>query len=196
MKKFLRKKVRKIIRYDRIAGIAQIARRYFATNSFDGVLTVLGIIIGNYLGGVRQANIVISTGLGAAIALLVSGLWGTYVTENAERIKSMKELESSVLIKLGETDIGKASRFATTIVAFINGFSPFIVILTVMLPFFFSSFFGVMRAYLISVILAFAVLFFLGVFLGKISKESLIKNGLKMLFAGFACALLAWLLIR
>ena len=197
MKNFFRKHIKQIKDYDKIAGIGEIARRYFAMNSFDGVLTILGILIGSYFGGIRQANIIISAGLGASIALMVSGLWGTYLTEQAERTKSLKELEGSILIKLGKTDIGKASRFATRIVALINGLSPFIGGIIVLTPFFFSKFFNnIENAYYASGCIAFAILFLLGSFLGKISKESLIKTGLKMILAGIVCALLGWLVIR
>ena len=98
MIKFFKRIIGKIRIYDKIASIGEIARRYFAMNSFDGVLTILGILIGSYFGGIRQANIVISAGLGASIAMMVSGIWGTYLTEQAERTKSLKELESSILI--------------------------------------------------------------------------------------------------
>ncbi|GAJ22166.1 unnamed protein product, partial [marine sediment metagenome] len=34
--------------YNKIVGIAEIARRYFAMNAFDGVLTTIGVLAGNY----------------------------------------------------------------------------------------------------------------------------------------------------
>ena len=196
MIKFFKRGLRKYERYDQIAGIGGIARRYFAMNSFDGVLTIFGILIGGYFGGIKEASIIISAGLGASIALMVSGLWGTYMTERAERTKSLKELEGSILIKLHNTDIGHASRFATMVVALINGLSPFFAALIVLTPFFFSKFFDITKAYYISGVIAFIILFLLGVFLGKISKESLVKTGLKMILAGVVCAALGWLVLR
>ncbi len=47
--------------YNQIAGIAEIARRYFAMNAFDGVLTTIGVLAGNYLAGVRDLSIPIRT---------------------------------------------------------------------------------------------------------------------------------------
>jgi len=35
--------------YNQIADIGEIARRYFAMNAFDGVLTTIGVLAGNYL---------------------------------------------------------------------------------------------------------------------------------------------------
>jgi len=196
MNKYFRRHVKKIKSYDKIAGIGEIARRYFAMNSFDGVLTILGILIGSYVGGIRQANIVISAGLGASIALMVSGLWGTYLTEYAERTRSLKELESSILIKLEKTDIGKASKAATIIVALINGLSPLMAGILVLTPFFFSEIFNIINIYYTSIGIAFLILFGLGMFLGKISKENMIKMGFKMILAGVASAALGFLFIR
>jgi len=33
--------------YNKIANIAQITRRYIAINGFDGVITIIGVLIGN-----------------------------------------------------------------------------------------------------------------------------------------------------
>jgi len=197
MKKYFKKHIKRIKAYDRIAGIREIARRYFAINSFDGVLTILGLLVGSYVGGIRDPKIVIFAGLGISIAMMVSGMWGAYITEHAERRKGLRELEQSTLSKLHHTDIGKASRFATRVVALINGLSPFISAVIVLLPFFFSKFFNnIENAYYASGCIAFVILFLLGTFLGKISKESLIKTGLKMVLAGVVCAILGWLIIR
>ena len=35
--------------YNKIASIAKITRRYFAINGFDGVITSIGILLGNYI---------------------------------------------------------------------------------------------------------------------------------------------------
>lgn len=197
MIKFFKRGIKKIKAYDRIAGIGEIARRYFAINSFDGVLTILGLLVGSYVGGIRDPKVVIFAGLGISIAMMVSGMWGAYITEHAERRKSLRELEQSTLIKLHHTDIGKASRFATRVVALINGLSPFITALIVLTPFFFSKFFNnIENVYYASGCIAFTILFLVGTFLGKISKENLIKTGLKMVLAGIVCALLGWLVIR
>jgi predicted membrane protein (TIGR00267 family) len=196
MNKFFKRKIKSIRQYDQIAGIGEIARRYFAMNSFDGVLTILGILIGSFFGGIREARIVVSAGLGASIALMVSGLWGTYLTEHAERTRGLKELEGSILIKLEKTDIGKASKVATVIVALVNGLSPFIASILVLMPFFLSGFFDIMLTYYISIGIAFLILFSLGMFLGKISKENMIKMGLKMVLAGIVSAALGFLFIR
>ena len=90
MKKFKRFR-KKLKEYNRIANISEIARRYFVMNSFEGILTILGILIGTYFAKVQDPRFVISTGIAASIAMAVSGIWGTSLTEEAERTKKMKE---------------------------------------------------------------------------------------------------------
>jgi len=90
-----------------------IGRRVFAKNSFDGILTIIGIIIGNYIAGVQNAAIVITTGLAACVAMGVSGVWATYFIERAERRKERLELERQTLRELNNTKIEKAANYAT-----------------------------------------------------------------------------------
>ena len=63
------------------------AKCYFVLNSFDGILTALGIISGNFLAGVTDPRILIVAGLGASIVMGVSGGFGAYLTENALKNK-------------------------------------------------------------------------------------------------------------
>jgi len=40
----LRRELERLKEYDAVADIGEIARRYFAMNSFDGILTILGVL--------------------------------------------------------------------------------------------------------------------------------------------------------
>lgn len=181
--------------YDDIAEISEIARRYFAMNAFDGVLTIIGVLMGNYTAGVRSPAIVISTGLSTCMAMGISGLWGAYLTESAERKRSLDILENHTLSDLSGTKIGRASRAAVIIVALVDGLAPFAAALLVLLPFFFSALLGeVTISYYLSLGMALAILFALGAFLGRVSKDSLILSGLKMIGAGLVAILLSHLL--
>ncbi|PIN99598.1 hypothetical protein COT72_05600 [archaeon CG10_big_fil_rev_8_21_14_0_10_43_11] len=73
-----------------------IARRYFVKNTFDGILTVIGILAGFWISGVKQPGIIILGCVGAAIAIAVAGLWGAYFTEKAERLKRFHDLEKEL----------------------------------------------------------------------------------------------------
>ena len=53
----------------------EIVRRYVVSNSFDGALTMLGIIIANFFAGTMDPHLIVLPGVGAAIALGISGVW-------------------------------------------------------------------------------------------------------------------------
>jgi len=181
--------------YSRIAGIAEIARRYFAMNAFDGVLTTIGILMGNYIGGVRSASVVISVGLATSISMGVSGLWGAYLTEAAERQRDLAELEKISLTDLGQTKIGRASRMAVVIVALVDGLAPFAAALIVLIPLFAAPLIGnILVSYALSLATALVTLFGLGMFLGHISRRNLIGYGLRTVVAGIVSIALSFLL--
>jgi predicted membrane protein (TIGR00267 family) len=194
-----RLKVRQLFKranqYNGIANIGEIARRYFAMNAFDGVLTIIGMLMGNLSAGIDNPHIVITTGLSTCVAMGISGLWGSYLTESAERKRDLDELSHSTLTDLNNSSIGKASRFAAVVVSVVDGVSPFLAAILVLLPFFFHSLFSSIRVvYFASLGLALLTLFGLGIFLGKISKENLIISGVKTVVAGLASILISTLM--
>lgn len=181
--------------YNRLVGIAEIARRYFAMNAFDGVLTTIGILVGNYLADVRDLSIPIRIGVATSIAMGISGLWGAYLTENAERRRELTELEKVSLIDQSDTNIGKASRFAVIVVSIVDGLAPFLSAMIVLVPLFLAPVINnVDLSYALSVGFALVSLFGLGVFLGKISEQNLLKYGLRTLVAGLVAIAINFLL--
>ncbi len=187
----IKKQIQIYKEYSRIAKLWEIGRRVFAKNSFDGILTIIGIILGNYYAKVIDSRIVIVTGMGACIAMGVSGIWGTYYTEKAERKKKIMELEKATLRKMDNSKIQKAENFASILIALIDGLSPFTAAFIVLIPFFIVE---IKIAYFASIGIAFVLLAFLGGFLGKISKESVLKGSFKMIVAGIICILLSLVL--
>lgn len=184
----VRFRVARLREYLRIAEIGGIARRYAAMNAFDGILTILGVLMGSYTAHVADPRIVISTGLGTSVAMGVSGLWGAYLTETAERKHSLDELERQTLSDLSQTRLGRASRVAVVAVALIDGLAPFVASLVVLLPFFLAGLFpGAHDPYFVALGIAMGALFALGAFLGTISKERLFVSGLKTICAGLVC---------
>ncbi|MCK4521436.1 MAG: hypothetical protein KAU20_02595 [Nanoarchaeota archaeon] len=180
--------------YNKIAKIERIARRYFAMNSFDGVLVILGILIAAFFGNIIDKKIIIIACVGALIAIGISGLWGAYLTEGAEREREQKKLEKMLKRDLEETKIGRAFDFAVVSASIINGLSPFIAGIIILIPFFIIPKITLVTAYYSAFAIAFIELFFLGIFLGKVSKESTLLYGLKMLVAGVVCAVIIYLL--
>lgn len=183
--------------YNRISEAGEIARRAFVNNSFDGVLTMMGVVMGNFVVGVEDPTVVLITGLSTALAIGISGGWGAYLTESAERRQDIDELEQVTLTELQDTKIGKASRAAVVTVAVVDGLSPFLAALVVVLPFFLVSLLpSVAYAYYSAIALALLALFGLGIFLGRLSKRNLIVSGLRTAFAGVVCMGLSYLLER
>jgi len=185
-----------IVKYLRILREEEIARRYFVMNSFDGVLVALGVVIAMYLTGIDEPRVVIVSCLGAAIAIAVSGVWSAYAAERAERMKALRELERHMLKDLGETRIGKRVQIMSFLIALVNGLSPLFVSLVLIFPFVISQF-GLLPlelAFYSSITLILTVLFLLGVFVGKIGEENLMKSGMKMVLAGIVVGVIIFIL--
>jgi len=181
--------------YSKLANVAEIARRYFAMNAFDGALTMIGVLMGNYTAGVDSPRIVVSTGLATSVAMGISGLWGAYLTEAAERKREISEMSAQVLVDLNETRIGRASRFAVAVVAIVDGVSPALAALVILSPFFVADLFGQIQwVYFTALGLALLSLFGLGVFLGIVSRENIFLYGLRTVVAGLVSIAISFLL--
>ena len=182
-------------RWDRLAGIGGIARRYFALNAFDGSVTILGVVVGSYSAGIDDPKVVLTTGISTSIAIGVSGLWGSYLTESAERSRDVGELETHMLRELGESDIGTASRAAVLVVTAVDAGTPFLSAGIALLPFLFAEALPSMDwAYGVSVGLALVSLLAVGAFLGHVSEGSKLGYAVKMGGAGVMALALGWLL--
>ncbi|MHA1489623.1 MAG: VIT1/CCC1 transporter family protein [Promethearchaeota archaeon] len=209
--------------YNEITNFTGIARRYFINNFYDGMLTILGILLGFFVIILKDpsqptipSSFIIITGLGTSISMFVSGISGSYLSERAEQIKEKKELgramthfeadkeendleeiqkamitplknkqklnfllKGKIKSKKVKTLHEKAETFTGIIVSLINGFSPFLGGIIPIIPFFLVSEAGI-GIFIISFVIIFVCIIFLGMFLGKISKESMIKNILQM----------------
>jgi len=190
----LRRQAATLRHYHEIAEVGEIARRYFAMNAFDGVLTAIGVLVGGYLGGVDSPRAIFVVVLSTAVGMGVSGFYGSYLVERAERGRAMRELEESTLSSLQDTAIASASRYATIVIAFVDGVSPFVAAMIVMIPFAFTQVITMHTAYLVAVGIGLIELFLLGMFLGAISRERLWLSGLRLAFAGVIALVISLLL--
>jgi predicted membrane protein (TIGR00267 family) len=186
--------VDRIKTYNRIANITKIVRRYFAVNGFDGVITSIGILVGNYIIRVTEYKHVIIAGSAICISLGVSGVWSAYNSETAERKRELDDLEESTLHNLDKTIISRAQKFAVVVLAVVNGLSPVVTAFIPLIPFLFGKYIPINICYYSGFALAFLILFGIGLFLGKISRSNLLISGIKMLVAGGFCIALSLLL--
>lgn len=181
---------------DKISNIGKIGRRYFVVNSFDGVLTVLGVVMAAFISNISDPIIILSSGVGAAIALAISGFSSAYMTEKAERTKDVKELENKMLDEMNKDWKKYKVKKLPFKLSIVNSISPLITGLICISPFAFSQLelIEVSIAYLISISLSLLCLMFLGYFLGKISDKNKFLTSFKMLIVGFVTMLILLLL--
>jgi len=167
-------------------------RRYFVLNSFDGLYTMLGIIIGAYVAGHHNSGVVLGSGFAGIIALGISGASSAYFTEKAERERALERLESSMLTGLHGTIQDESQSFASFATAFVNGFSPIFAALIMVTPFLLSTqdIMLVETAFQMSIVIGLVEIFSLGSFLGYMNRGNTILYGLRMLFVAAITAIL------
>ncbi len=246
--------IKKLKIYNEITHFSLIARRYFVNNFYDGMLTILGILLGFFMFIVYNPEItsiesilVIFPSLGTSISMFISGVSGSYLSERAEHKKEKRELDKAMVIleddqieeinRLPEFKVNeeiqkamvtpinisnsfkkknpvkirkksqkkkksktktiheKAERFANVLVSFTNGTAPLLGGIVPSIPFFFIQNAG-MWTFIISFLTIFICIVFLGILLGVISKESIIKNILEMTAAFIVTLLISFLILR
>ncbi|MFX0011048.1 MAG: VIT1/CCC1 transporter family protein [Candidatus Hermodarchaeota archaeon] len=89
--------------YSRMSELGIIARRKFFNNCFDGALTCAGIVSGAFVlflfgGGNNSPNTIVILGFSTALAIGISGLWGAFLSEEAERKKKIIDLKREMVI--------------------------------------------------------------------------------------------------
>lgn len=167
-------------------------------NGFDGSMTMLGIVVGAWIAGVSNPWGIVAPGLGACLAMGVSGLFGAYITERAERERSLKELEESMLTDLNDSIHGDASNFVSVFAALVDGLSPALTAVVSLFPFMLSmtGILFIRDAYVLSLSFTLVVLFSLGLYLGRTAKVNLwrcLLYGVGMVIAGFLVAVVVLL---
>ena len=189
----LLQQVKFLLRITRTHGII---RRYFVVNGFDGALTMLGLIMG-FLFSPREAEItvIINACLGAAIALGVSGVSSAYVSEVAERRRELARLEEAMVTDLRDSAHGEAARWVPMMIALVNGSAPLFISLIILVPLLLAHA-GLalpLSPLYLSILMAFVLVFLLGVFLGHISGVSWLRSGVQTLLIALITATLIYL---
>ncbi|MFX0057794.1 MAG: VIT1/CCC1 transporter family protein [Candidatus Hodarchaeota archaeon] len=90
-------------KYSEMSELGIIARRKFFNNCFDGALTCAGIVSGVFvlfLAGLSQntPGSIVVLGFSTALAIGISGLWGAFLSEEAERKKKIIDLKKEMVI--------------------------------------------------------------------------------------------------
>jgi len=174
--------------------------RYVALGSLDGILAVMGVTLAASgvagAGGFEIPNYVIGlTGLSGGIALAMSNAFGSFIGERAEEVRTIRELEKKMVMEEGSLDdtlIHKQAKRRIYMSMFTHGFSSFIGAFVPVLPFLLIE--DRIIAIFATVALSFAALIILGIYLGKVSRESLIKTSIEIVGIGIFISLVSYLI--
>lgn len=154
--------------------------RYVILGTIDGLLAVLGIIIGLSTATI-DPGLVVKAALGGGIALCLTNSIGSYLAESAVEYGKLSEVEQALLQDLKHTRIEKIARRNIIVDALLSGGSSFLGSLIPIAPFIFINN-GI--AVDISIGLSLLALVVLGLFSGKISSQSYIKSIVRMVSLG------------
>ncbi len=211
--KSIRKTIKNWKQYGKLSDLGEISRRKFFNNCFDGALTCAGIVSGIFIIFLGPNTFqftpqnVLITGIMTTISIGLSGLWGAYLSEEAERRKKVSDMKKDMAIveETAEEDdqnnkgnnhktiLEKAERFATIIASLVDGGAPAVGSLLPLIPFFFGVTLTIMHFVLSYVILA-GLLVYLGMFLGNISGGGKLRYALHLVTAGAVTLLIGLLL--
>ncbi len=194
----LRDRFEKYIEYIRITEANKIARRYFVMNSFDGAVTILGVLLGVLFGGIQNPVQIVNIGIATGIALMISGFTGTVIAEEAERRRDIKALEESMLMDLKDSLYARAARFTTIYVSIVDGLSPFVSIVISISPLLLSiwGYIDEYTALLTSITVCILYLGVIGIFIGEYTGRNKIFESLKLMGIGILTTLLVSLVLQ
>ena len=174
--------------------------RYVALGTLDGILAVMGVTLAASgvasAGGLEIPNYVIGlTGLSGGIALALSNAFGSFIGERAEEARNLRELEQKMVIEEGTLDdtlIHRQAKKRIYMSMFTHGFSSFTGSFVPVLPFILLT--GRITATLTTVTLCFFALVILGIYLGKVSRESLLKTSVEIVLIGVLIGVVSFII--
>jgi len=207
-----------------MSDLGEIARRKFFNNCFDGALTCAGIVSGFFIMFLSEPtrnvpNTVIITGFATALAIGISGLWGAFLSEEAERKKKITDMKKEMAIietddeetidhsennikkikknknknKKERTLLERAENFATIVASLVDGGAPVLGSSLPLVPFFFGTVLTPIH-FIISYIVLVGLLVYLGVFLGTISGGGRVRYAIHLVTAGVVTLIVSILL--
>ncbi len=206
-----------------MSDLGEIARRKFFNSCFDGALTCAGIVSGFFIMFLSEPtrnvpNTVIITGFATALAIGISGLWGAFLSEEAERKKKITDMKKEMAIietddeetidhsennikktkkkkkkKIKPTLLERAEYFATIVASLVDGGAPVLGSSLPLVPFFFGTVLTPIH-FIISYIVLVGLLVYLGVFLGKISGGGRVRYAIHLVTAGVVTLIVSILL--
>jgi predicted membrane protein (TIGR00267 family) len=174
--------------------------RYIALGTLDGILAVMGVTLAASgvasAGGLEISNFAIGlTGLSGGIALAMSNAFGSFIGERAEESRTRRELEDKMMLKEGELDdtvIHQQAKRRIYLSMFTHGFSSFIGSFVPVVPFLLIG--NRMTATFTTISFCFAALVVLGVYLGKVSRGSLLRTSVEIVIIGILISAVSFII--
>jgi predicted membrane protein (TIGR00267 family) len=160
-------------RIDLIEGFQGVA---FGT--MDGLITILGVVIG-VANATQSSAIVVVSGLVAGVANAFGNSFGFYASELAERAEHLHENQH--VSSMTEARRSTLLSFVTSLASMIVPVVPFVLLANLRL------------AMIISLVAALALLLTLGGLVGKLSREEPWRFGLRYVLLGLAGAGLSFI---
>ncbi|MFX1310237.1 MAG: hypothetical protein ACFE8C_11105 [Promethearchaeota archaeon] len=206
--------------YSKLSDLGIIARRKFFNNAFDGALTCAGIISGIFIiflaePSTFEAKDILITGFATALAIGISGLWGAFLSEQAERKKKVLDMRKAMADFEDESEqlelkhikdkykkgknkknrsiLERAEKYATIIASLVDGGAPVLGSSLPLIPFFFGASLNLMH-FIFSYIILTGLLVYLGIFLGQISGGGRLRYALHLITAGIVTLIISILL--
>jgi len=153
--------------------------RYIILGSIDGILAILGVVIGTSH-VVEDPSIVINAAFGGAVALALTNGVGSYLAESAVEYGKLAELEKPLLRSLESTKIEEETKKKIWNDSIAHGGASFLGSLVPILPFVIFD-----RHMLeVSIVLSIMTLAILGMYSGRIAKQSLLLHSARMVGLG------------
>lgn len=164
--------------------------RYLILGTIDGLLAVLGIIVGLST-ATSDTGIIVKAALGGGIALCLTNGIGSYLAETAVEYGRISSMERAMLEDLKDTHIEKQAKRKIVRDSIIHGGTSFAGSVIPVLPFLLLS--GT-TAIVASVILCLVTLIGLGLYSGWVSEQGYILSIVRMVGLGalvvIVCSLL------
>ncbi len=170
--------------------------RYLIRGFVDGVLSTLGVVIGasTAIGTSTQASqVIIAAGIGGGMANGLSNILGAFMAEKVMVGERLEELEKAMVKEeaLRETKLNEKFKTRTISGSLADGLSTIGGALIPVIPFVLAPVFLISErtALLSSVVFSLLLFAFLGVYVGRVTKENIVLSALKMAsFAGITAA--------
>lgn len=159
----------------RIIKISELSWDYAIRGLLDGTLATLGVVIGAR--GAAPA-IIIAAGISGGVANSLSNVLAAFSAQRATMLQDLREIENAMVDKeLEDTSPYRKSSKEVQLKSIMDGVATIIGALVPVLPYFFLPPIAAMYTAIgITALLGFWV----GFFMGKLSKQNVLYLGLKM----------------